>query len=312
MFNMVVTRFASGLAFRSVVVQLAGSLKFSIQISIFRVRKRKHVSGAMPWNFRLHYGSRYFFQFFDGTPMKIFNTILLTLFFAGIAHAASLEDDVNRYVERFSGNKTVNEEVVESLEWMGLSDPRVFDLIERRAIEGAEPGRYDRKTRNQVQLHIRALGFSGQSKYAATLQNFAPDLTYGRRAKNALEDLPYYQKWNPIISNRAIFDAKYSDDVNRILNMLHSDDFLLKRLGAQRVYAENKDAILLSTLETEIRASYLNMKNENDNGPIDAVSWMVKALGSAKQEQYRPLLQEVAVKAPSKKIRKYADQALDR
>ena len=156
MFNMVVTRFASGLAFCSVVVQLAGSLKFSIQISIFRVRKRKHVSGAMPWNFRLHYGSRYFFQFFDGTPMKIFNTILLTLFFAGIAHAASLEHDVNRYVERFSGNKTVNEEVVESLEWMGLSDPRVFDLIERRAIEGAEPGRNDRKTRNQVQMHILA------------------------------------------------------------------------------------------------------------------------------------------------------------
>ena len=251
-------------------------------------------------------------NYIERTSMKIFNTILLALFSASLAHAASLEDDVNRYVERFSGNKTVNEELVESLEWMGLSDPRLFDLIERRAIECAEPGRYDRKTRNQVQLYLRALGFSGQSKYALTLQNFAPDLTYGRRAKNALEDMPYYQKWNPIISNRAIFDAKYSDDVNRILNMLQSDDFLLKRLGAQRVYAENKDAILLSTLETEIRASYMNMTNENDNGPIDAVSWMVKALGSAKQEQYRPLLQEVAVKAPNKKIRKYAKQALDR
>lgn len=244
--------------------------------------------------------------------MKIFNTILLTLFSASIAHAATLEDDVNRYVERFSGTKTVNEEVVESLEWAGLSDPRLFDLIERRVIDGVEPGRYDRKTRNQVLLYIRALGFSGQPKYTTTLQKVAPDLTYGRRAKNALDDLPHYQKWNPIISNRAIFDAKYSDDVNRILNMLQSDDFLLKRLGAQRIYAENKEAILLSTLEAEIRANYMNLKNENDDDPIDSVSWMVKALGSAKQEQYRPLLQEVAVKAPSKKIRKYAKQALDR
>ncbi len=244
--------------------------------------------------------------------MKIFNAILLALFSTSLAHAATLEDDVNRYVERFSGNKTVHEEVVESLEWMGLSDPRLFDLIERRALQDAEPGRTDRKTRNYVKLYLRALGFSGQSKYTPTLQKFTHDLTYGRRAKNGLEDMPYYQKWNPIISNRATFDPKYSDDVNRILNMLRSDDFLLKRLGAQRVYAENKDAILLSTLETEIRASYMNIKNKNDDDPVDSVSWMVKALGSAKQEQYRPLLQEVAVKAPVKKIRKYAEEALDR
>lgn len=249
---------------------------------------------------------------FEGPSVKIFNAILLALFSTSIAHAASLEDDVNRYAQTFSGTQSVTAEVVESLEWMGIADPRVFDLIERRAIEAAEAGRYDRKTRNEVVLYLRALGFSGQSKYAATLQNFAPDLTYGRRAKNALEDMPYYQKWNPLISNRASFDAQYSDEVNRVLNMLHANDFLLKRLGAQRVYAENKDAILLSTLEAEIRASYMNMTNENDNGPIDAVAWMVKALGSAKQEQSRPLLQEVAVKAPNKKIRKYANAALER
>lgn len=242
--------------------------------------------------------------------MKIFNAILLAVFSTSLAHAASLEDDVNRYVERFSANKTVSEEVVESLEWMGLSDTRLFDVIESRAIAGAEPGRTDRKTRKAVLLYIQALGYSGQEKYQPTLKKFSPDLTYGRRAKHALEAIPYYKKWNPVISNRASFDAKYSDDVNRVLNMLRSDDFLLKRLGAQRVYEENKDAILLSTLDTEIRASY--MKNNNDDDYVDSVSWMVKALGSAKQEQYRPLLQEVSVKAPSKKIRKYAEEALDR
>lgn len=243
--------------------------------------------------------------------MKIFNAILLALFSASLAHAATLEDDVNRYAERFSGAKTVNEDVIESLEWMGLSDPRLFDLIERRVIDSAEPGRTNSKIRSDVQLYIRALGFSGQPKYVPTLQKFLHDSNYGRRAKYALKDLPSYQKWNPVISNRASFDAKYSDDVNRALNMLRSDDLLLKKLGAQRVYAGHKDAVLLSSLEAEIRASYMNFTNESDDGPVDAVAWMVKALGSAKQEQYRPLLQEVAVKAPSKKIRKYAEEALD-
>ena len=50
--------------------------------------------------------------FFERTLMKILNAILLALFSASLAHAASLEDDVSRYIERFSGTKTVNEEVV--------------------------------------------------------------------------------------------------------------------------------------------------------------------------------------------------------
>jgi len=242
--------------------------------------------------------------------MKIFITLLTACFLSGSVHAASLDDDVQRYAQVFADGKSVQTELVESLAWMGISDPRLFDLIERRVRDEAEQSRYDRSKKNEIAYLIRALGFSGQTKYAPVLEQFLSDPVYARYAKNALEDMQNYRKWNPVISNRASFNPKYSDDVNRILNMLRAEDFLLKRIGAKRVYFSNKDAVLLDTLANEIRASYT--RDDADSEVIDAIAWMVKALGAAKQAQYAPLLQEVVAQAKNRKIIKYAEQALER
>ena len=43
-------------------------------------------------------------------------------------------------------------------------------------------------------------------------------------ARDASGELAKFQKWNPIISNRASFDPKLSDDMNRMMNMLKSGD----------------------------------------------------------------------------------------
>jgi hypothetical protein len=192
---------------------------------------------------------------------------------------------------------------------MGISDTQLFDAIERRIIDGAEQGRNDREEKNEIALYIRALGFSGQSRYMPTLQKLSSDQLYGRQAKQALRDLPNYQKWNPIISDRANFNPQYSDQVNRILNMLHADDFLLKEIGAKRIYFSDKDAVLLAALADQVRAAY--GRSGNDKETSDAIAWLVKALGSARQEQYLPLLREVAAGASDRKVVKYAKRALE-
>jgi hypothetical protein len=239
--------------------------------------------------------------------MKTFAAIALSLCISGFASAASLEEDTNQYVQSFAVGKSFDVQTVESLAWKGISDPRLFDLIERRILDAASEGYTDKSRKNEVGLYLRALGFSGQPKYRQTLMQFYSDATYGRYAKTALEDLPNYQKWNPIISNRATFDPKNSDEANRILNMLNSDDFELKKIGSKRVYFSNKDDVLLETLVTQIKANYTN----TDESRSDSIAWMLKALGSAKQPKYRPLLEEVAVSARDKTIVKHAKKALE-
>jgi hypothetical protein len=253
-------------------------------------------------HFGLHYRSRYYPE----KKMKILTAICIALFFSGYAAAASLEEDVNHYVQVFSGDKSRHSDAVESLAWMGISDARVFDVIERRLLGDAQQGRDDRNEKNRVAHYIRALGFSGQPKYAPTINKFLSDKLFERYAKTALLDLPQYQKWNSVISNRASFDPKYSDEINRVMIMLRSDDFQLKKIGAKRIYFKNTDEVLLDALANEIRTNY----TKNDRELSDAIAWMVKALGNVKQPKYRPLLEEVAAKATDSKVMDYAKRAL--
>jgi hypothetical protein len=239
--------------------------------------------------------------------MRILILLLSAILFSGPVAAATAEEDVARYVQIFNGDTSAHQEAVESLAWMGISDPRVFDVIERRLLNEAQIYRNDRNEKNRVARYIRALGFSGQSKYISTIKQYLSDRVYERYANTALEDLSNYQKWNPIISNRATFDLQYSDDVNRILNMLRSDDPWLKRVAAKRIYFANQDEVLLDMLAKELKAAYV----QNNSTYTDVTAWMVKALGNAKHPKYRPLIEEVLVRSTESKVVSYAKQALE-
>lgn len=239
--------------------------------------------------------------------MKTLIALVVALSLSGMASAASIEDDVNYYAQKFAPDQAFDKEAVESLAWVGISDTRVFDQIEQQILSKAEQGRVDRNAKNEVGLYIQALGFSGQDKYRSTLNRFVTDNVYQRYAQNALDDLPDYKKWNAIISNRAAYDRTYSDEVNRVLLMLRSDDFELKKIGAKRIYFKNKDGVLLDALAEQVRTNYMITGAPRN----DSIAWMVKALGSAKQEKYRPVFEETIANARDKKILKYAKQALE-
>lgn len=230
----------------------------------------------------------------------------VSLALPGVAVARSLEEDVQLYIGYFNGDIRLHSEPADTLSYMGLSDTRLFDIIEKRAVEDSRTSRNDRVERNRVARYIRGLGFSGQPKYLATIERFLGDPEYARFAKVALEDQPLYQKWNPIISNRATFDARYSDDANRVMNMLRADDLLLNRLGAKRVYFGIRDEAVTDILAKQLRANYSVDKQQYR----DSLTWMVKALGYTRNEKYRPLIEEIAMSAPDKRVREHATKAL--
>ncbi len=243
--------------------------------------------------------------------MRLVFAFLTLMSFSRFAVAASVADDVERYVRIFDGDKALHSDAADTFSWIGLSDTRLFDIIERRLLADAEAARPDRDEKNRVARYIRSLGFSGQPKYEPTIKRFVGDIVYNRYATAALLNIPQYQKWNPIISDRSSFDPKVSDDVNRVSNMLRSDDLLLKGVGARRVYFGIQEDSVLDLLAQQVKIYYARADLDGSDSS-DSVAWMVKALGSSKKEKYKPLIQEVAKNGKTKPVVKHANQALDK
>ena len=221
--------------------------------------------------------------------------------------AATLEQDVDRYLGIVQAD--TDGQKLEPRAWEGLSDPRLFDEIEKRLLAVSEGKPRDKAEVKKFAHYIRALGFSGQPKYIPTLQKLVPHKYYDDYAENALRDQPIYQHWNPIISNRSTFNPAFSDDVNRFLNMLAADDLLLNRLASKRIYESTRDPVLYGALAKKLQANYMrNLGGEQE----DSVAWMVKALGSSKMDKYKPLLIDAALKSPMNGVVRHAKRTLER
>ncbi len=241
--------------------------------------------------------------------MKFLIVFSLTLCFSLFVNAATPDDDAAPYIKIFAGDKSLHHTITEDVEWMGLSDPKLFDPIEQRLLSEYEHAKIYSAERNRIARYIKDLGYSGQSKYIPTLKIMAADVTYERYAESALKDNIRYQKWNSIISNRANFDEKNSDDANRVANMLRADDLELNALGARQVYFKFfKNAYLVDLLAQKVKASY--MLAEDAPGELaQAVAWMVRGLSSARDEKYYALVLKIESDAPNKTVRKHAGKS---
>jgi len=231
--------------------------------------------------------------------------------FALGASAASPEEDVQHYIDVFKDPYGHVEVAVDELGWKGISDVRVYDLIEERLMkDAAEASRRSKMDRNRVNRSIKALGFSGQKQYERTLTTFLDDRAYGGYARRAIANLDQYAKWNPIIADRTTWDAQYPDDVNRVRNMLKSNDIELHRIGAKRVFhTKSQEPVLLDLVADRLRDCY---KTAGEGEVVDVAGWLVNALGIAQGDKYQPLLEEVARDAASGKVQSRASRALRR
>jgi len=247
-----------------------------------------------------------------GWSMKLKHVwmFFVAVFLSVPAYAVSVAEEVESYIALFKGDVAKHSDAADTFVWMGLSDPRLFDIIEQRLLAEHAAVRGDRNEKNRVARYIRALGFSGQEKYAATIKMLVSDKVYERYALAALEDLPNYRRWNPIISNRSSFDPNKSDEMNRVMNMLRANELMLKEIGAKRIYFGVHDPALFDLLAQQVQEFCFNPASDKDIA--EAQAWLVKALGSTKQEKYKELLIRVAKTAPEHGVVKHAKKALEK
>lgn len=226
--------------------------------------------------------------------MRILRSLLIATLLAVPAQAATLQEDVDVYVAIFQGNPAQHAPALEQLGSMGLSDPRLFDLIERQLLAQLDAPKGVKMNKKLVVLQVRALGYSGLAKYVSTIQRVAEiGGDRGEHANLALKELELYRKWNPLISDRAGFQAGLEDEVNRTLNMLRSTDLGLNGLAARLVFAGRKDDVLLDALAVRLRATYPNSKELDSATDVQAIAWIVKAIDSARQARFKPLFAEI-------------------
>lgn len=242
--------------------------------------------------------------------MKYIFALLLTMFMTQATSAATPDEDIAAYIKVIQGDKSQHFTIYESMQWMGLSDPLLFDLIEQKLKAEAPDAAGSELSR--LHRYVRELGWSGQPKYLPTIQQMKSDSAFRRHAAEALIDLPKYQKWNPIISNRASFNPTFSDEVNRVSNMLRADDVELVAIGAKRIYFKlYENAFLVDLLAQKVKLHYM-VADDASRDLAQSVAWMVKGMGSSRDPKYAELLVTIARSGTNGTVARHAAKSIVR
>ena len=223
-------------------------------------------------------------------------------------HTASVDEYINVFQ---TGADATKIQASKELGWEGVTDTRLYDLIENQLNELVMVADANSANRNMIELiaHlIHALAYSGNTKYRPTLEGILDKVLntkVRRHANEALDEIDKYAVWNPIIQATGSSNPEKSVRVNRVVNMLRSDDFELKRLGAKRVYFVRKyDQYELDTLAEELLS---NMSSDRrDRIYVDSMKWMIKALASSGNNAYADTLNRVEEEAVNSGIGRYS------
>lgn len=224
---------------------------------------------------------------------------------------ASRSGEINRHVNALTkGNPDRQIQTCKDLQFAGLSSTSIYDLAEKKLLRKYQDKPADRHDADHTAWLVKCLQASGNSKYKKTLQKVESSgyKKYRKRATQALEMLPKYTKWNPIISSGMGKLSGKEGKKHRYINMIKSSDIELKAMGAKRVHYEHLyDSAVLSTLNSEIKKGY---KKANSKESADTYSWMVKALAGSRKTMYRSTVAEVADNGPDRKLQKNARKYL--
>jgi hypothetical protein len=236
--------------------------------------------------------------------------IVLWLVLVLPAHAFSTVDEQIDYYLVWLADGSFDEQVqvLQRLQWSGLTDPRLFDEIEQQLLAGYLNTDLDKYGYTLLSHRIRALGFSGETKYHDTLTLVSKEAANKKNrkfAQKALKELPQFNHWNKLIAETDISVEGKSVEVTNYIKMLHVDDFNVRRRAARAVYDERRqDPELLALIASNLEGLYL--QDGLGKQYQDTAAWYCKALGRNAGAEYKELLSKVATTTPYKKIKKYA------
>lgn len=165
---------------------------------------------------------------------------------------------------------------------------------------------------------VKALACSGNPKYLPVMQGVGESSERHMRAANrhvadSIEDLPKYQRWNPVVYSEAGHPAGQSWELTTSLNMLRSQESELSLMGVKRLSRLAAETPAVNEeIEKVLLARYTTAEPADDRYFDDALAWYCRVLGDSGNPKYKATLEKVENDAASPKIRKHAAKALAR
>ena len=228
--------------------------------------------------------------FLISMKLILFKVALLVTLCAGLTNPAQAgyqeekEEEVEELVKVFSQPFRMKQHMAaEKLAYLGHSDPRIFDVIEKQLLD-SYLSLDDDYGIDWASWLAKALGFSGNKKYLPTLRMLelaAPDNKLKKYARLAQTYTYKYNAFNQIIGN---FDNDNSEETasselnllslpfRRYINMLKSDIPELHKLAAKRIYFEG----ITENVITEL--VLFRIENPAPYTDKDTKKWLKKSL----------------------------------
>lgn len=160
----------------------------------------------------------------------------------------------------------------------------------------------------------KALSSSGDQRYAVLLQevaNKADHQKLRKYARQSIEQIDENAKRQEVINAKSNWNAKLTDQENRLINMLNSGDPATVRDAAKTIY---RSKVLDSAVYDDIEKNILTMLPNVSGSPLysDTVAWLCKALSISANGKYAKTLNEVVSSAPNISLKSHARKALSK
>lgn len=237
---------------------------------------------------------------------------LLFLVFAPAFAFDTVDEQINHYLDILeNGSLDSQVEMLERLQWSGLSDRRLFDPIEQvvrfKAIMSSSKNMKKAELARLSHM-IRALGYSGNEHYRNMLnsvRDFSKNRKLSGHAKKAAIQLDDFKDWHSVMARSQFKVESKPVEIQTYMRMLDTDHVMVQRLAARAIFHERrKDDDLLTMAAKKLERLY-NRPGLGREGQ-DTAAWLVKAVGEYGSWQHENLLSRVAKDSPYKSVRKHA------
>lgn len=210
-----------------------------------------------------------------------------------------------------SSNVFVRIEAAKLIEGHFLVDPAVFPVVRERLRQSVQDETHSKEQLDEIGWLCKALASSGDTAYAAVLQDIADSSKIKKirlYAEQSLATIPDFAARNARLLEIP-GDPTLSFEHNRLLRMLRSGDPALLRNAAKRISRSVEvPAVLFQAAADALEANLHNRGRELLR--LDSMGWLCKALGASGEKAYIPVLQRVLDNAPTEKLRQHARNAL--
>ncbi len=240
-----------------------------------------------------------------------FKTPIILAFFIGLiwanlswAEVSHSEIELQEFIKVYEDRSaSVSKVVIGKLEFSGITDARLYDVIEKRLLDEYRSGDAD-----DVSWLAKTLAYSGEEKYKKTLTQVLNTVKKSKvemHVRKALKRLPLYRVWN--VDLKKDTEGLSGDALfrKRTINMVNSSNSHLTMLGAKRIWFHHPtDKLFVAAAKNKLMAD-LNVSNPSRRD-VDALGWLCKVLSKSGDSQYLAVLLDISRSASNRRVRSYA------